>query len=271
MSESPRYLLIRSTDKAQAAVYDIAKMNGVAPPRGRLAGLKSNSTRDLDDQSVIIGLMFSPSLKTVTVVGLLIYLLLNFGAYSNFSYLLKYLTMTKQEHIKQHFYFAMYCGKAIGCVTGSFIIERTGRIALMGPGFFIASFFTLMMVDPFRIESDHFSVTAAAINFIGEELVWISFSTYIPEAYPSVIRSVASGYLTGAGHMGAIVSSFFGPTWMNHSVHLPFYLNSAAYAMACLLTCALKKDTAGEALVDEIIESDTLDQKAPPDSATHTI
>jgi len=99
--------------------------------------------------------------------------------------------------------------------------------------------------------SDPLLIGATALNFFGEELVWCSFSTYVPEAYPSVIRSVANGLIAGTAHLGAVVSGFGGPFWMDLNVYLPFYLNSLAYIVGAGFSLLLKKDTAGQPLLDE--------------------
>ena len=168
LDESPRFLLLRSREEAQAAVNLIADKNGQPVPAGRLQGLKNpEALRDVSDLAgnmfspKVIASLFAPSRRSMTITIFVIYAMLNFGAYSNFMWLLKYLERTKKSHLSQYALFGMFGGKALGIAVGVAVIDGPGRIALITPGFVLAALFTVVMVDPFQVS--HASLEAVAL------------------------------------------------------------------------------------------------------------
>jgi len=256
--ESPRFLLLKDHERAQASVLEIAEMNGVPAPKGKLLPLKTQGVGFVDQlcSTKVIRYMFAPSRRQLTCVLMVIWTMINFGAYSNFMWFLKYLVAVERAHLKQAAYYAMFTGKMAGVAVSMAIIDGAGRIMLCIPGFFVtAAFTTVVVVVP---DPDWLVVGGLFLNFLGEELVWCALSTFTPEVYPSMIRGIANGLLVGFGHIGAVTSGFFGPLWMQVLLELPFYLNTGAYILGGLLCfLLLGADTTGQPLADEDTNEDT--------------
>jgi MFS family permease len=235
LPESPRFLCVSGQqDKAMQAVRFMARLNGKKIPEN--AQMVCFDDEDLGSYSMIVDKDHRKSIVTLSIVyftnifiefGFIMLLPLLFSTdFCGTSQSIKHKCQSLTQGSLLKLTIATV-GGVLGSIAASISAQHIGRLLSIRMGSFVM---LLSLASLFICVNGTFIFVTTTIAKTAEAFINTTIWIMVPESFPTIIRSTASGFINGWGKLGGVVGTT--------CVYLLFYVSSYL-VIGLFLFCSL--------------------------------
>lgn len=271
--ESPRYFLHRGERsnvlKSLAVLTNGKFYDDVSKDNDDNSDSRNNqSMKAPDSQSSVfsaLSLLFSPSLRTSTIVMLFIWFTLCFGSYGITTWIaVLFDDIGMSNPYFDSFLFAL--ANLPGNVISLLFIEKLGRRRLLTWGMCLSA----VAAIGFAVDTSNTAIVIlCACLFNAFSVVgWNSLDCMSAELFPTCVRTSAMGLLAACGRLGAIAAQFVNGS-LETNVSLLLLITGACMISGGIASWILPHDVSGQEVIEEVDECSSYSKIAVIEDETH--
>lgn len=255
MPESPRWLFVagrkKEGQKVVDSVFESRPIIGWAYV-GKAPTVIVEKMESKDTSVEAYHELFSPELRSTTIVAIVLYFCLATGSNTMFTWGPTIVNQVAGQEVGLWVFKAQQFVSITGTFIAMYLLDRAGRRFTLAVAYFCCSLVCVCLALASLLQSYHTPLVGALwlINALSGDVLWASLCAYLAEAFPTVLRSTGSGFAALGGRIGSVVVPFALGPLVHHQVVFALCIMAWLAVIGAAWSLKIPKEMACKAMED---------------------